>query len=438
MTRLALAALCAVLFFSGVQPIAAQAARARIIVTVVDPSGAIIPDASVTLVPLDPGATAATIPPVKTTDRGLATIENLAPGRYSVTASFPGFELGLLKDIRLRSGDNKHVVVLPIQKVQSEVTVGRDAQAVAADPRARFGTALTREQIESLSDDPAEMQKQLQDMAGPNAIIRVDSFEGGQLPPKSQIKAIHITRDAFAAENHMAGGLFIDIITQPGIGALRGGMNFRLRDGSMSGRSPFTATKGPERMQNYGGGLSGPLLKNRSSFALNVNGGTSFDSPARFVYVPGVGARSELLGVRQPNDNMFLYGLFDYAITRDQTLRVGVNHSRFTAKNQGVGGNNEAERAYSTETAKTRVCHRCSRPRRIAFRMRGRREAPRSGADVMRRRSIFSRIWITSGGFSPCEPASTSTGVTTAPTNPRITWGRTCSKAPTRFSKGAR
>ena len=80
---------------------------------------------------------------------------------------------------------------------------------------------MTREQIEALSDDPDEMAQQLQDMAGGNAVIRVDSFEGGRLPPKSQIKAIHITRDAFAAENHSAGGLFIDIITQPGIGPLR-------------------------------------------------------------------------------------------------------------------------------------------------------------------------------------------------------------------------
>ena len=98
---------------------------------------------------------------MKTSDKGIATIENVPPGRYSIQAAFPGFELGLLKDMRLRSGDNKHVMVLPIKKVETEVTVGRDAQAVAADPRARFGTALTREQIDALSDDPTEMAQQL-------------------------------------------------------------------------------------------------------------------------------------------------------------------------------------------------------------------------------------------------------------------------------------
>jgi len=332
-----------------------QPARARVIVTVVDPSGAVIPDATVTLVGVDEATKAVVIAPVKTSDKGIATLENVAPGRYAIQAAFPGFELGLLKDVRVRSGDNKHVVVLPIQKMQSEVTVGRDAQNVSSDRRSTFGTALTREQIEALSDDPAEMQQQLQDMAGPNAILRVDSFEGSQLPPKSQIKAIHITRDAFAAENHSAGGLFIDIITQPGVGPVRGGGNIRLRDGSMSARSPLTTTKGPERMQNYQGFFGGSLLKQKSSFSLSVNGSTSFDTPNGFVYIPGVGPRSEPLAIRRPNDSMGVFGLIDYALTRDQTLRVNVQRSSFTSKNNGIGGNDDIERAYSTENASTFV-----------------------------------------------------------------------------------
>ena len=109
------------------------------------------------------------------------------------------------------------------------------------------------------------MRRQLLEMAGGDALIRVDSFEGAALPPKSQIKSIHITRDQFAAENHNAGGLFIDIITQPGLGAIRGGGNFRLRNGSLSGRSPFTPTKGPENIKNFGFNLGGSLIRNRSS-----------------------------------------------------------------------------------------------------------------------------------------------------------------------------
>ena len=181
-----------------------------------------------------------------TNDKGVAALTGLAPGRYSIQAEFPGFETRILKDVQLKAGDNKHVAVLAIQGLQDSVTVSRDAREAASDRRSTFGTAMTREQIEALSDDPDEMAQQLQDIAGGNAVIRVDSFEGGRLPPKSAIKAIHITRDAFAAENHFAGGLFIDIITQPGIGPLRTNMNMRLRDGSLSGKPPTSSPTAAE------------------------------------------------------------------------------------------------------------------------------------------------------------------------------------------------
>src|SRR5215213_9804290 len=151
----------AVLFALASGVASAQPAKARLVVTVLDTSGAVIPDASVTILGIDDSTKAAAVAPVKTTDKGIATLENIVPGRYSIEGSFPGFELGLLKDVRLRSGDNKHLLVLPIKKMETEVTVGRDAQTVAADPKAQFGTALTREQIDALSDDPDEMAQQL-------------------------------------------------------------------------------------------------------------------------------------------------------------------------------------------------------------------------------------------------------------------------------------
>jgi hypothetical protein len=58
--------------------------------------------------------------------------------------------------------------VLAIQRVQESVTVAQDVQSGAADRKgSAFGTALTRDQVAALSDDPNEMQRQLQEMAGP-------------------------------------------------------------------------------------------------------------------------------------------------------------------------------------------------------------------------------------------------------------------------------
>ena len=73
-----------------------------------------------------------------------------------MTAEFPGFDPGVLKDVRIRAAnDNKQMVVLAIQSLQDSVTVGRDKQESAADRNnGSFGTALTREQVDALSDDP--------------------------------------------------------------------------------------------------------------------------------------------------------------------------------------------------------------------------------------------------------------------------------------------
>ena len=151
------------------------------------------------------------------------------PGRYTARAEFQGFYPGVLKEVRVRQGDNRHIIVLLVENFAETVDVKQDAQAGAADRRSdAFGSVLTREQMDALSDDPDEMQRQLMDMAGPGAIMRIDSFEGGRLPPKSQIKSIRVTRDQFAAENHSADSFFIEVITQPGIGPIRTGVRYGL------------------------------------------------------------------------------------------------------------------------------------------------------------------------------------------------------------------
>jgi hypothetical protein len=318
-------------------------------VTVVDPSNAVIIGATVTVASADDATRAAPVAPVRTAENGIATLSGLTPGRYTIQAEFPGFETRVLKDVRVRGGENKQVAVLPIQKLESSVTVAQDKQQAAADPRGpSFGTTLTREEIEALSDDPAQLQQQLQDMAGPGAVIRIDGFEGGALPAKAQIRSIRISRDQFAAEFHGAGGVSIEIITQPGLGPVRYFTNFRMRDGSLSGRSPFVPARGPEGNVNYGFGMGGALIKNKSSFNLNFFGLNSYDTPNLHVALPN-GTRSEALAIKAPRDNLFVNGQMDYAVTLDQTLRFAYNLSRFANNNLGVGGYDQVERAYSTE-----------------------------------------------------------------------------------------
>jgi hypothetical protein len=319
----------------------------RLLLTVVDQSGGVIPGADVTVLGLDEVTKKKTIPPVKTSDKGVLTVEGLPPGRYSVSSEFPGFEIGLLRDIRIKSGDNKHVLVLPLKKLSEAVTVERDKQVAAADRAMTFGTALTREQIEALSDDPDEMARQLQDMAGPGAVIRVDSFEGQQLPPKSMIKSIHITRDAFAAETHSAGALFVDIVTQPGMGQLRGGGRFGFYDSAMEGSNPLIPRKGPAQSRQFSANLGGTLIKEKSGFSLSVMQGSSYRTPNMYATTSSGQRLDGNLNLRTPTSLTLASGTFDYAITKDQTVRAFFTVMNNNSDNFGVGIYDYAERAYS-------------------------------------------------------------------------------------------
>jgi len=348
-----LAAACATRAFA--QP----AAPATLRVTVVDPTNAVIIGATVTVTGAEPATQAASVPPATTADTGIATIAGLAPGRYRILAEFPGFEARTLADVRIRTGENRQVAILSLPKVEASVTVEQDKQQAASDPHGpSFGTTLTREEIDALSDDPQQLAQQLQDMAGPGAVIRVDGFEGSPLPNKAQIRSIRISRDQFAAEYHAAGGVSIEIITQPGLGPIRYFTNFQTRDDALTGTSPFVASRGPERSTNFGGGLNGTLVKDKASFGLFGFTTRAYDTPNLNAITP-TGNLAESLKLTTPRNNLFVNGQLDYALTLDQTLRFGYNLTRFTNENLGVGGYDEPERAYSNEntTHNIRIQH---------------------------------------------------------------------------------
>lgn len=318
----------------------------KLIVTVVDPSRLVIPGATVAVVGLEVATKKLVIPPVKSSDKGEAVFDKLPLGRYAVAGEFSGFGIGAIKELRLKTGDNKHVLVLPLATMTESITVERDRQAAAADRGATFGSAMTREQIDALSEDPDEMARQLQDIAGPGATIRVDSFEGAQLPPKAMIKAIHITRDQFAAENHSAGMMFLDIITQPGVRPLSAGARVSFYDSALDGRNPLVPKKGPAQTQNYSVNVGGTLIKNRSGFGLSVYQTRGYTTPNIYAATLA-GTQAQNVNLHVTNDFFMVSGNVDYALTKDQTLRVGFNGGTNTSANQGVGAYDLIERAFS-------------------------------------------------------------------------------------------
>jgi len=321
---------------------------AKLLVTVLDETRGVLPGATVTVAGTEQANKAAVIAPATAGTQGQVTFENLAPGRYSLTAEFSGFQTRTLADVRIRSGENKQVIVLPLDRMQSSVTVERDRQLVAADRDVTFGSVLTREQIDALSDDPDELRRQLLDIAGPGATLLVDSFEGRDLPPKALIKSIRVTRDQFAPEVHGAGELRIEVLTQPGVGPVRGNVRSGFYDSVMDGENPLVNQTGPAQSWMYGVGLNGTLINERASFNVNFNGQDSYSTPVIYAATP-IGQVATNTPLRSLNDNYFYNGGIDYALTRDQVLRVNLQGSKFSSGNAGVGSYDLVGRAYSTE-----------------------------------------------------------------------------------------
>ena len=352
MTVLVCLAVVASASAAGAQTPPAPPATGSLIVTVVDQTGAVLPSASVTISSQEAATKAAAASPVTATSAGVARFESLAAGRYTLQVEFPGFETATVRDVRVRAGENKRSVTLRLKKVEEEVTVGRDGKTSGLDPRGNaFSTVLTREMIEALPDDPEEMEAVLKAMAPPGAQFRVDGFTGGRMPPKSQIRSIRLPRlDAFAAQNHggMQGMMFIDIMTQPGAGPLRGSIDGSFQDDALNARNPFTVTKGDEQVRQYGMSLSGTIRPNKTSFSLNAGGTSQYVSPNLLAQLPDGSTISEAL--RVPSESVNFNGRFDHALNAEHAIRVSFDRNSRDSRNQGVGGFNLMSRAYRSKS----------------------------------------------------------------------------------------
>jgi hypothetical protein len=309
-----------------------------------DQTAGVIPGATVQIAGAE-RANEAVVRSLWSDGQGTAVAQGLRPGRYLVEVRFPGFETLVIPDLRVRAGDNRREVILAIQKLDEDVLVGRDPATSASDPNSdRFGHVLSREQIDALPDDPEEMERVLEQMAGPGATIRVDGFRGGRLPPKSQIRSIRFASGMFAAEHHGGGMTIVDIVTQPGVGPLRGGVDFTFRDGALNARNAFQPEKGPERTQQYAFNLSGTLLKDRTSFALSAGGASLYDSANIFAALAD-GTRA-VESMRRPTDRVNLSARLDHALTRSHMLRGSYMQADSNLRNLGVGGFELPDRAF--------------------------------------------------------------------------------------------
>jgi hypothetical protein len=165
--------------------------------TVTDPTGAVIPGASTSII--TPGGE--TIASLTTDASGAYQSRSLAPGTYIVVVSAQGFASSASQAVTLAPGQSvQYSVALQIQVEQQNIQVDAEAPTVDTDPDKNANAIVLKgKDLDALSDDPDELQNELQALAGPSAgpnggQLYVDGFTGGQIPPKSSIREIRINQ----------------------------------------------------------------------------------------------------------------------------------------------------------------------------------------------------------------------------------------------------
>jgi len=309
-------------------------------ITVKDPSAAVVPGAAVHV------TGAGQTRDDKTDGQGLDTL-SLPPGQYTVRITAPGFVTATQQNVTVTSGQASPLdIALDIATSAAQVDVtSSNAGTVSVDPSQNAGAiVLSEADMDSLPDDPDDLQAQLEAMAGPAAgpngpQIFIDGFSGGQMPPKSSIREIRINSNPFASEFDTPGFGRIQIFTKPGTDAYHASGFFIFGDHDLDTRDPFVNGAMPDYSnRQYEGSFSGPLGKKLSWFmtitdrtfdtAQLINGQTLNSS-----FVPTTYNATFPTPSKQWNINPRI----DYAINSNNTLVLRYQRSS-GANESGVGG----------------------------------------------------------------------------------------------------
>src|SRR5207302_4043722 len=214
--------LLSLVFLLSIFPIAgnldAQTPAGALNGVVTDPSGGVIAKAAVRLTDAS-GASLDT-----TTNRdGFYEFKGLVPGTYILKAVAKGFAIFTQENVEILAGKTQQLNIgLVIQVEEEKVEVSDSSTKVDVDPSNNAGTVVMKgKDLEALSDDPDELQSELQALAGPSAgpnggQIYIDGFTAGTLPPKASIREIRINQNPFSAEYDKLGYGRIEILTKPG------------------------------------------------------------------------------------------------------------------------------------------------------------------------------------------------------------------------------
>jgi hypothetical protein len=317
-------------FCLSAAPAMAQVLYGSVTGTVKDAQGSTVPGATVTIVNKETNLTRDTV----TNAEGSYNLVNVPAGTYDLKISLQGFREGVRSNVPVTIGQIARVdMLLEVGTVSETVTVASEAQLLQTD-KADVSTELKSAELTAMplnrfrnyqalmnlvpgtspmafgnaeTDTPARsLATNVNGQANTNNSTRTDGATNMNIwlpnhnmyiSPAETIDTVNISTSSFDAEQGMAGGAAVTVITKSGTNQFRGSA-FEFHNDERLNASPFyfgTAAKPdklPLNMNTYGGTFGGPISKNKLFFFGSFEGYRRSQSLTTFFSVPDAALRA--------------------------------------------------------------------------------------------------------------------------------------------------
>jgi len=280
--------------------VAAQELYGSVVGTVQDGSGGRIPGATVTVVNRDTNLTLTAV----TNESGSYTFQTVLPGTYDVKVSLQGFKEFVHANVPVTAGSISRVDArLQVGQVSESITVQSERALLKTD-KADTASAFTAKEVVDLPlpdfrnyqslldlvpgstpsdfqnaeiDTPARALQTTVNGTNPNTnSTRVDGATNQftwlphhtlYVAPAETIAEVNVTTGSFSADQGLAGGAAVTVITKSGTNQLRGSGFAFYTDQNLRAQSFFAkrnqTPKAPTNHHIDGGTLGGPILKSK-------------------------------------------------------------------------------------------------------------------------------------------------------------------------------
>jgi hypothetical protein len=336
-----------VFLLAGVASASGQAATGTVRGTITDPTGAVVPSATVLLTSTSGNPRAA-----MSGRDGTYDFTAVAPGSYTLSVTMKGFAPADISGLTVTAGHAllKNVALaLPVEQQQVQVDSEASGVSTAADNNAG-AIVIKGKDLDALSDDPDELSNELSALAGPSAgpnggQIYIDGFSGGQLPPKSSIREIRINQNPFSAQYDRLGYGRIEILTKPGTDKLRGMFMMNGNDSAFNSLTPLVTSEPSYYSTFMVANASGSAGKKASWFANVFRRDNASNSIVSATLADG---STYSTAVASPQSRIDVSPRFDLQLGQNNTLTVRYSFNRDKQTNGGVSGTSLESQAYDS------------------------------------------------------------------------------------------